>query len=244
MSVRVTAPAWASRVAGLASPTTITCRPRRATVFPQAWSSGRSNSTVGWSVPPLSLPCGMTRSRPHVRWSVRLNVPQVASRWDDESAACKSLGSRHACACVGHVHSWRRRPERSWLGGMWLLKSCTWTTRSRTVVGTHGTNGLRTTLADDGDSASTGSHSERLGQGPPASIALKTRGVYGGRSPGSGRSWPDEAGSFMISFGEVFAGQRTWSECVCGGAPGESRTHTGRVLNPLPLPVGLRGLGA
>lgn len=25
------------------------------------------------------------------------------------------------------------------------------------------------------------------------------------------------------------------------GAPGESRTHTGRVLNPLPLPVGLRG---
>jgi site-specific DNA recombinase len=25
-------------------------------------------------------------------------------------------------------------------------------------------------------------------------------------------------------------------------APGESRTHTGRVLNPLPLPVGLRGL--
>jgi hypothetical protein len=28
------------------------------------------------------------------------------------------------------------------------------------------------------------------------------------------------------------------------GAPGAIRTHTGRVLNPLPLPVGLRGLGA
>jgi hypothetical protein len=26
------------------------------------------------------------------------------------------------------------------------------------------------------------------------------------------------------------------------GAPGAIRTHTGRVLNPLPLPVGLRGL--
>ena len=26
-------------------------------------------------------------------------------------------------------------------------------------------------------------------------------------------------------------------------APGETRTHTGRVLNPLPLPIGLRGLG-
>lgn len=26
------------------------------------------------------------------------------------------------------------------------------------------------------------------------------------------------------------------------GAPGETRTHTGRVLNPLPLPIGLPGL--
>ena len=25
------------------------------------------------------------------------------------------------------------------------------------------------------------------------------------------------------------------------GAPGETRTHTGRVLNPLPLPIGLLG---
>lgn len=28
---------------------------------------------------------------------------------------------------------------------------------------------------------------------------------------------------------------------IAAGAPGEIRTHTGRVLNPLPLPVGLRG---
>ena len=31
---------------------------------------------------------------------------------------------------------------------------------------------------------------------------------------------------------------------VFDGAPGEIRTHTGRVLNPLPLPVGLRGRSA
>jgi hypothetical protein len=29
--------------------------------------------------------------------------------------------------------------------------------------------------------------------------------------------------------------------CTVRGAPGGSRTHTGRVLSPLPLPVGLRG---
>ena len=50
-----------------------------------------------------------------------------------------------------------------------------------------------------------------------------------------------EAGRSMISFGSVFAGQSAWSTAVWEGAPGESRTHTGRVLNPLPLPVGLRG---
>src|SRR5690606_21535085 len=32
------------------------------------------------------------------------------------------------------------------------------------------------------------------------------------------------------------------STCVhLVSAPGETRTHTGRVLNPLPLPIGLRG---
>ena len=31
---------------------------------------------------------------------------------------------------------------------------------------------------------------------------------------------------------------------IAAGAPGEIRTHTGRVLNPLPLPVGLRGRDA
>ncbi|GAA3582093.1 hypothetical protein GCM10022222_78620 [Amycolatopsis ultiminotia] len=37
-------------------------------------------------------------------------------------------------------------------------------------------------------------------------------------------------------------GQREGSACVDAvRAPGEIRTHTGRVLNPLPLPVGLRG---
>lgn len=34
------------------------------------------------------------------------------------------------------------------------------------------------------------------------------------------------------------------SRGVFDGAPGEIRTHTGRVLNPLPLPVGLRGRSA
>ncbi len=29
---------------------------------------------------------------------------------------------------------------------------------------------------------------------------------------------------------------------VLSSAPGETRTHTGRVLNPLPLPIGLLGL--
>ena len=28
---------------------------------------------------------------------------------------------------------------------------------------------------------------------------------------------------------------------VRGGAPGATRTHTGRILSPLPLPIGLRG---
>ena len=31
------------------------------------------------------------------------------------------------------------------------------------------------------------------------------------------------------------------SEALVSGAPGETRTHTGRVLNPLPLPIGLLG---
>jgi hypothetical protein len=46
----------------------------------------------------------------------------------------------------------------------------------------------------------------------------------------------------MIDFEGVFAGQSAWSELVGESAPGAIRTHTGRVLNPLPLPVGLRGL--
>ena len=32
--------------------------------------------------------------------------------------------------------------------------------------------------------------------------------------------------------------------CENGGAPGETRTHTVRVLSPLPLPIGIRGRGA
>jgi hypothetical protein len=35
----------------------------------------------------------------------------------------------------------------------------------------------------------------------------------------------------MIVLGGIIAGHTAWSELVCGGAPGESRTHTGRVLN-------------
>src|SRR5690242_18129500 len=41
-----------------------------------------------------------------------------------------------------------------------------------------------------------------------------------------------------------FAWSRDRFRLVIWGAPGEIRTHTGRVLNPLPLPVGLRGLDA
>ena len=52
------------------------------------------------------------------------------------------------------------------------------------------------------------------------------------------REKPTEA--FMTS---ASPGSTTVSGCRCldGGAPGEIRTHTGRVLNPLPLPVGLPG---
>jgi site-specific DNA recombinase len=41
---------------------------------------------------------------------------------------------------------------------------------------------------------------------------------------------------------QVAPGGRACEVAVC--APGEIRTHTGRVLNPLPLPVGLRGRDA
>ena len=37
------------------------------------------------------------------------------------------------------------------------------------------------------------------------------------------------------------AGQNALTK-VNGGAPGATRTHTGRILSPLPLPIGLRGL--
>ena len=43
---------------------------------------------------------------------------------------------------------------------------------------------------------------------------------------------------------QAMPGQSAKAACgVVERAPGEIRTHTGRVLNPLPLPVGLRGRG-
>ena len=36
--------------------------------------------------------------------------------------------------------------------------------------------------------------------------------------------------------------KNTGGRGVLSSAPGETRTHTGRVLNPLPLPIGLLGL--
>lgn len=69
-------------------------------------------------------------------------------------------------------------------------------------------------------------------------------GPHGKTTGRNSRCWPDRSGHsrtapFRHSAG--FPWSRPGETLVGEGAPGAIRTHTGRVLNPLPLPLGYGG---
>ena len=56
----------------------------------------------------------------------------------------------------------------------------------------------------------------------------------------------EEGYTVVAEVGSMHPGNGTWPRCGPpdrgkSSAPGATRTHTARVLNPLPLPIGVRG---
>src|SRR5688500_16465931 len=83
--------------------------------------------------------------------------------------------------------------------------------------------------------------------GSPTSEATQDEDAGTGSRPA--RRWKEpgpEASATTTGVGSTHQGNGTWPRCRpedddVQGAPGATRTHTARVLNPLPLPIGVRG---
>ena len=87
---------------------------------------------------------------------------------------------------------------------------------------------------------------ERGPEGPPRASGRETKTL--GREPpreAAGRSWArrlrDERRDGLNAAGERHVAAVSSGGRQSHSAPGATRTHTARVLNPLPLPIGVRG---